>query len=90
VSAKADEETVEAQLLRRTGATRHDFEEIFLVPVFAVAIALALGAVVAASGINWALSGMYLGPIDYLAQVYGLLVPAQLLLAFAGALAGAR
>jgi simple sugar transport system permease protein len=43
VSARAGEETIEAQLLRRAGATRHDFEEIFLVPIFAVAIALALG-----------------------------------------------
>ena len=56
----------------------------------ALAIAFAVGAVVAAVVINWALSGMYLGPLDYLAQVYGLLVPAQLVLAAAGAVAGAR
>jgi len=55
-----------------------------------LAIALAVGAIGTAAGISWALSGMYLGPLDYLAQVYGLLVPAQLLLAIAGALAGAR
>ncbi len=41
-------------------------------------LGLALGALaVAASAINWALSGMYLGPVDYLVQVYGLLVPLQ-------------
>lgn len=55
-----------------------------------LAVGLALGAVVGAVGLNWALSGMYLGPLDYLAQVYGLLVPAQLVLAAAGATAGAR
>lgn len=55
-----------------------------------LAVVLALGAVALAAGVNWALSGMYLGPLDYLAQVYGLLVPAQLALAAAGALAGAR
>jgi len=55
-----------------------------------LALGLALGAVVGAVGLSWVLSGMYLGPLDYLAQVYGLLVPAQLLLAAAGAIAGAR
>ncbi len=43
-------------------------------------------------GRRWAstgpLSGMYLGPLDYLAQVYGLIVPLQVALAAAGALAG--
>lgn len=55
-----------------------------------LAIALAVGAVVVAVAINWVLSGMYLGPLDYVVQVYGLLVPAQLALAAAGALAGSR
>ena len=55
-----------------------------------LALALALGSVVLACGLSWALSGMYLGPLDYLAQVYGLLVPVQLALAAAGALAGSR
>jgi hypothetical protein len=54
------------------------------------AVALAVGATVVAVGLNWALSGMYLGPLDYVDQVYGLLVPVQLLLAAAGALAGSR
>lgn len=56
----------------------------------ALAAVLAVGAVVVAVGANWALSGMYLGPLDYVLEVYGLLVPAQLALAAAGALAGAR
>jgi hypothetical protein len=33
---------------------------------------------------------MYLGPLDYLVQVYGFLVPLQAALAVAGALAGSR
>lgn len=55
-----------------------------------LAVVLAVAAVVVAVGINWALSGMFLGPFDYVVQVYGLLVPAQLALAAAGALAGSR
>ena len=55
-----------------------------------LAIGLALGALAVAVGINWALSGMYLGPLDYLVQVYGLLVPIQAALAVAGAVAGSR
>lgn len=55
-----------------------------------LAIALALVALVGALGVSWALSGMYLGPLDYLFQVYGLLVPAQLALAAFGAVAGSR
>jgi hypothetical protein len=55
-----------------------------------LAVVLATGAVVVAVGANWALSGMYLGPIDYALEVYGLLVPAQLALAAAGALGGSR
>jgi len=55
-----------------------------------LAIALALVAIGFAAGLSWALSGRYLDPLDYLAQVYGLLVPAQLALAAVGALAGAR
>ena len=38
----------------------------------------------------WGTSGMYLDPFAYAAEVYGLLVPAQLGLAAAGALLGAR
>ena len=55
-----------------------------------LALGLALGAVGLAVGINWVLSGMYLGPLDYLVQVYGMLVPLQLALAAAGAIAGSR
>jgi len=55
-----------------------------------LAIGLALCALAVAVGINWALSGMYLGPLDYLVQVYGLLVPLQAALAVAGAVAGSR
>jgi hypothetical protein len=46
-----------------------------------VAVAVALAA-------NWGLSGAYLGPIDYLDQVYGLLAPLQVVAAAAGAFAG--
>jgi hypothetical protein len=56
----------------------------------ALAVALALAGLAVAVGANWALSGMYLGPLDYLAQVYGLLVPLQAALAALGALAGSR
>jgi hypothetical protein len=55
-----------------------------------LAVGLALGALTSAIGVNWALSGMYLGPLDYLVQVYGLLVPLQAALAVAGAVAGSR
>jgi hypothetical protein len=55
-----------------------------------LAMGLALGGLVVAIAVNWALSGMYLGPLDYVIQVYGLLVPLQALLAALGALAGAR
>ena len=54
------------------------------------AVGLALLALAAAIGADWALSGMYLGPLDYLAQVYGFLVPLQVAGAAAGALAGSR
>jgi hypothetical protein len=53
-------------------------------------LALALAGIVAALTINWSLSGEYLGPLDFLAQVYGALVPLQLAAAGAGALAGTR
>jgi hypothetical protein len=56
----------------------------------ALAIGLALGALTVAVAINWALSGMYLGPLDYLVQVYGLLVPLQVALVVTGAVAGSR
>lgn len=55
-----------------------------------LAIAVALTALSVAVGVNWALSGMFLGPLDYLAQVYGLLVPLQAVLAATGAVAGSR
>jgi hypothetical protein len=55
-----------------------------------LAVALALTGLAVAIGLNWALSGMYLGPLDYLAQVYGALVPLQAALAVLGALAGSR
>lgn len=55
-----------------------------------LAVVLAVAAVAVAVGVNWAASGMYLGPLDYVVQVYGLLVPAQIALAAAGALAGSR
>ena len=55
-----------------------------------VAVACALTALAVALGVGWALSGMFLGPLDYLAQVYGFLVPLQVVLAAAGAFAGSR
>ncbi len=55
-----------------------------------LALALAFAALALAGGLGWAQSGMYLGPVDYLAQVYGLLVPLQVVLAAAGALVGSR
>ena len=51
---------------------------------------LAVAAVAIALAANWGLSGAYLGPIDFLDQVYGLLVPLQVVAAVAGALAGTR
>ena len=51
---------------------------------------LAAAAVAVALVANWTLSGAYLGPIDFLDQVYGLLVPLQFAMAAAGALAGTR
>jgi hypothetical protein len=53
-------------------------------------LALAIAAIVAALAVNWSLSGEYLGPLDFLAQVYGALVPLQVAAAAAGALAGTR
>jgi hypothetical protein len=55
-----------------------------------LAVTLAVGAVGSAAGLNWALSGMYLEPLTYLAEVYGYLAPAQLVLAAAGALFATR
>lgn len=55
-----------------------------------LAVTLALGALLVAFGIDWGLSGMYLGPLDYLGQVYGPLAGLELPLAAAGALAGSR
>jgi hypothetical protein len=57
------------------------------------AVSLAVVACVVAWAGAWAWShvqGGVLGPIDFLAQVYGLLVPAQLLFTAAGAAAGSR
>jgi len=56
----------------------------------ALAASLALVSLGAAMAVGWTLSGRYLGPLDYLGQVYGLLVPLQAVLAVAGALGGAR
>ena len=55
-----------------------------------VGLALVIAALSAALAINWGLSGEYLGPLDFLAQVYGALVPLQFAAAVAGALAGTR
>ncbi len=55
-----------------------------------VGVVLAVVAIGAALGVNWVLSGAYLGPLDFLDQVYGLLVPLQVAAAAAGALAGTR
>lgn len=50
--------TIQEQLLRRAVTSRHDFEEIFLVPIFAVLIALALGgATMLATGVDLATIG---------------------------------
>jgi general nucleoside transport system permease protein len=46
VSEPAPQETLQAQLLRRATVTRHDIEEIYVVPVLAVLIALAIGALI--------------------------------------------
>ena len=59
----------------------------------ALAVALGLGACVVGWVGAWAWSratGGALGPVDFLAQVYGILVPAQALFAVAGALLGSR
>jgi hypothetical protein len=53
-------------------------------------VGLAVAAVAVALAANWALSGAYLGPVDFLDQVYGFLVPLQFVTAAAGALAGTR
>ena len=58
MSEKAAEETLQAQLLKRATVSRHDIEEIFLVPVFAVLIALALGGLtMLATGVDLATIG---------------------------------
>jgi hypothetical protein len=59
-------------------------------PRRALALALALGAVALAVGLSWVQSGMYLGLLDFVDQVYGLLVPLQLVLAAGGAVVGSR
>jgi hypothetical protein len=56
----------------------------------ALAVALALAALAVAAGVDWALSGMFLRPLDFVAQVYGLLVPLEVVLAAAGAVVGSR
>jgi len=55
-----------------------------------LAVVIAVTSIVVAVGVSWALSGMFLGPLDYALEVYGLLVPAQFVLAAFGALAGSR
>ena len=58
MSEEVTRNTVQTQLLRRAVASRHDFEEIFLVPIFAVLIALALGgATMLATGVDLATIG---------------------------------
>ena len=59
----------------------------------AVAAALAIAACVVAWGVTWAWSrvtGGALAPTDFLAEVYGWLVPAQVFLTAAGAIVGSR
>jgi hypothetical protein len=59
----------------------------------ALAVLLAVGACLAGWVGAWAWSratGGALGPIDFLAQVYGILVPAQAVFAVAGAVLGSR
>jgi len=55
-----------------------------------LAMVIASGMLVGALAVNWLLSGAYLGPIDYLVSVYGVLIPGQLLFVGAGAFIGAR
>jgi len=58
-----------------------------------IAVAVALGGVAIGQILLWfiaALEGGVLGPIDYLAQTFGVLVPAQFVLAGAGAWLAAR
>lgn len=59
----------------------------------AIAVGLALGAVIVAWIATWGFSraqGGALGPLDFLAQVYGLLVLVQAAFAAVGAVLGAR
>lgn len=53
-------------------------------------VALGAAALGVALAVNWGMSGAYLGPLDFLDQVYGLLVPLQVAAVAAGALAGTR
>ena len=55
-----------------------------------LALALAMGMLAGALAVNWLLSGVYLGPIEYLVNVYGALVVAQALFIAVGAFIGAR
>ncbi len=58
-----------------------------------MAVALTLAASTVAWAAIWAWShvqGGVLGPVDFLGQVYGLLVPAELAFAAAGAAIGSR
>jgi hypothetical protein len=58
-----------------------------------VAVALVLGAVIVAWVATWGFSrlqGGALGPLDFLVQVYGLMLLVQAAFAAAGALLGAR
>jgi len=59
----------------------------------AIAIAVALGGIAIGQFLLWFVAGLeggVLGPIDYLAQAFGVLVPAQFVAAGAGAWLAAR
>jgi len=55
-----------------------------------LALVLAVAVVVFGLAIAWATSGQFLGPFDFIGEVYGLTVPLQLAGAAVGTLAGAR
>lgn len=58
MSEGSNRATIQEQLLKRAVASRHDFDEIILVPIFAVMIALALGgATMLATGVDLATIG---------------------------------
>jgi simple sugar transport system permease protein len=58
VSEPARQDSIEAQLLRRATVSRYDIEEIYLVPILAVLIALVLGGLIMlATGVDIATIG---------------------------------